>query len=114
MLLKIVSILLLFFGESLAIYAEVVSAREFQNNLFGQVFLKMFLIMTLAGGFLIAGYMLGFKSFKDIWVVSVISVVSIIFMEPVINYMIFQELPTTGTAVGLTLGILGLLSMMLL
>lgn len=105
---------MLFLGESLAIYAEVISAHAYQDNLFWSIFLKSFLIMTIAGGFLVAGYMLGIKSFKDIWVVSVISIVSIIIMEPVVNYSIFLELPGRGTAVGLIFGILGLVSMILL
>lgn len=109
--IKILSVALLFLGESLAIYAEVIAAHQYQNNLFGSVFLKMFLIITLAGGLLVAGYMLGFKSFKDIWVVTVISIVSIIFVEPIINYLIFQELPNMGTTIGFILGILGLISM---
>jgi hypothetical protein len=114
MLIKILSAALLVLGEGLAIYAEVIAAHTFKDNLFLPVFLKMALVMTLAGGFLIAGYMLGFKSFKDIWVVSVISIIAIIFMEPIINYSIFRELPTTGTTVGLIFGLLGLLSMVVL
>ena len=98
-------------GESLGIYAEVISAYTYQNNLFLAIFSKNFFIMALAGGFLVAGYMLGIKGFKDIWIVSVISIVSIIFMEPIINYYIFQELPSKGTAIGLIFGILGLVSM---
>lgn len=112
--LKILSVALLVLGEGLAIYAEVVAAHAFKNNLFLPVFLKMALVVTVAGGLLIAGYMLGFKSFKDIWIVSVISIIAIIFFEPIINYSIFQELPGRGATAGLVFGILGLLSMVLL
>jgi len=111
MLIKISSILLLFFGESLAIYIEVISAHQHREGLFWPLFLKLFLPIAIASGFILAGYMLGFQGFKDIWVVSVISIVSIIFMEPTINYLVFRELPGKGAALGLVFGMLGLVSL---
>ena len=111
MVIKIISIILLFLGESLAIYTEVIAAHAYQNNLFWSIFIKMFLLMTIAGGLLVAGYMLAFKGFKDIWIVSVISITSILFMEPIINYLVFHELPSRGTTIGFILGVLGLISM---
>ena len=67
-LLKILVLLLIFAGEGLAIYAEMIGARD--NNIatqsFLNIFLKMFLVIAVAGAFLIAGYMLGFNSFKNI------------------------------------------------
>ena len=114
MTIKILSVVLLFLGESIAIYAEVISANKYQETLFWPIFLKFLLLITIAGGLLLAGYMLGFKGFKDIWVVSVISIVTIIVTEPVINYMVFHELPNRGTTIGLILGMLGLVSMVVL
>ncbi|MCX6755164.1 MAG: hypothetical protein NT068_01300 [Candidatus Nomurabacteria bacterium] len=113
MLIKIISVALLFLGESLAIYTEVIAAHSYQNNLFWSIFIKMFILMTIAGGLLVAGYMFAFKGFKDIWIVSVISITSILFMEPIINYLIFHELPSRGTAIGFIFGILGLVSMVI-
>jgi hypothetical protein len=72
-----------------------------------QVFLKMFLVMVIAGGFLIAGYMLGFRAFKNIWVVSVISITSILVIEPILAYAVFRQMPTTGAIVGFVFGVLG-------
>jgi hypothetical protein len=105
---KILTIALLFFGESLSIYAEVVAAKNI--HAFGSTFLKMSLLMAIAGIALIAGYMLGVKYLQNIWVIGAISIVSIIIMEPIITYSIFHELPSKGALIGLVLGVFGLAS----
>ncbi len=105
---KVLPLILLFFGESLAIYSEVVAAKNIHT--FGSTFLKTSLLMTLAGLGLIAGYMLGVKYLQNIWVIGAVSVVSIIIMEPIITYSIFHELPSKGALIGLVLGVLGLAS----
>lgn len=106
---KVLVIVLIFVGETLGIYAELSSARTryFATGSFLQIFIKMFLVMTVAGAFLISGYMLGFKSFQNIWIVSAISITSILIMEPIAAYAFFKQLPTTGALVGLILGALG-------
>jgi hypothetical protein len=108
---KILVLVLLFFGEALAIYAEMIGARSnhISTQPFFQIFLKMFLLITLAGGFLIAGYMLGFNAFKNIWIVSVISITAILIAEPILAWTIFQQTPTTGAIIGFILGAIGLL-----
>jgi uncharacterized membrane protein len=64
---KVLPIALLFFGESLAIYSEVVAAKNIHT--FGPTFWKMSLVMALAGFGLVAGYMLGVKYLQNIWVI---------------------------------------------
>jgi hypothetical protein len=107
---KILVVILIVLGEALAIYAEVLGAKD--NNLslhsFWQIFFKMLLVFTLAGGFLITGYMLGFKAFQNIWVVSVTSITSILIVEPIMAVTIFQQTPTAGAIVGFILGAIGL------
>lgn len=107
---KILVLALLFIGEALSIYAEMLGARS--NHLaaqpFLQIFLKMFLLIATAGGFLIAGYMLGFKVFKNIWIVSVASMTSILIVEPILAWTTFQQVPTTGAIIGFVLGVIGL------
>lgn len=107
--LKILVIILLFIGEALSIYAEIFGAKNFQiaSQPFFTIFLKMFLLITLAGGFLIAGYMLGFNVFKNIWVVSVASITSILIIEPILAWTIFQQVPTKGAIIGFVLGVIG-------
>lgn len=107
---KIIPIILLFVGESLAIYSEIIAAKNI--NTFNSTFLKMSGVMALAGLLLIGGYMLGLKYWQDIWIVSVVSIASIIIMEPVITYSLFHTLPAKGALIGLIFGILGLLSIL--
>lgn len=107
---KILILILLFIGEALAIYAEMVGAKSsyIASQPFLQIFLKMFLLTTFAGGFLIAGYMLGFNAFKNIWIVSVASITSILIAEPILAWTIFHQVPTIGAIIGFILGAIGL------
>lgn len=111
---KILVVLIIFFGESLTILAEMIAARTFSiaSHSFLDMFIKMFLIFAFAGGALIFGYMFGFISFKNIWIVSVISITSILISEPILAYVFFQQLPTSGALIGLIFGVLGFVSTM--
>lgn len=111
LILKILAILFLIFGEILTIYAEMLAARHFSmHSNFLEMFFKAFLTVTLAGLFVISGYMLGFKAFKNIWMITALSITSILLVEPILAYMIFRQIPTKGAAVGLFLGTLGMLA----
>lgn len=109
LLSKVLVLLLLFAGETLMIYAEMIGARSHSvdSRPFFEVFSKMYLLVLVSGGFLIAGYMFGFSVFRNIWIVSVASITSILIMEPLLAYLIFQQLPTRGALIGLILGALG-------
>jgi len=107
---KVLVLVLLFIGEGLSIYAEMIGAKNnyVASQPFLQIFLKMLLLIALAGGFLIAGYMLGFNAFKNIWIVSVASITSILIVEPILAWTIFHQIPTIGTIIGFILGAIGL------
>ncbi len=107
---KIITILLLVFGEALAIYAELYAAKKNISVFDKALFTNMFLLMALAGGALIAGYMLGYKCFSNVWVVIALSIGSIVVIEPVIAYLLFKELPTKGAMIGVVLGLVGMVS----
>ena len=107
MLYKLFVIIIIFAGEALAIYAEMVGARQFSDKVFVQLFLKMFLIMTSGGIFLVAGYMIGYKHFQNIWIVSAISVTSILIIEPFLAYSLFHQLPSRGALLGFIFGSVG-------
>lgn len=103
---KIVTLAMLFIGEALAIYAEIKGARG--NNFVLQPFLQIFLLITVAGGFILAGYILGYSAFKNIWTVSALSVTSILMIEPILAWTLFHQMPTNGAIAGFILGMLGL------
>lgn len=84
---KIVAIFLLLGGEAFSVYAEMIAAKEHALNQRSLqiIFVKAFFQITIAGALLIAGYMLGYKSFKNIWIVSALSITSILLMEPLLT-----------------------------
>lgn len=109
LLYKLIAILILFCGEALSVYSEMIAARTHavsDQHVF-PIFLKGFLVISCAGACLIAGYMIGFKYFKNIWIVSALSITSILIMEPLIGYLVFQQLPTKGAVIGLLFGVAG-------
>ncbi len=81
---------------------------------FLSVFLPMFALITLGGAVLIAGYMLGYVHLKNIWIVTAISVGSILIVEPLLAWLLFHQMPTLGAGIGLTLGALGVLAALFL
>lgn len=107
---KGVAVILLFLGEALAIYAELYAAKKNVSLFDKELFLKMFLLMAVAGGALIAGYMVGYKLFSNVWIVIALSIGAIVVIEPAIAYFLFKELPTKGAMIGLVLGVVGMLS----
>ncbi len=108
---KTLALLLLFLGELFAVYAEMVAARmpAWQQTPAG-TYWSIVITMSIGAVFLSVGYYLGYKTFQNIWIVMVISVVSILIVEPALSYIFFQELPNRGATVGLILGTLGLIA----
>jgi hypothetical protein len=70
----------------------------------------MLLIATLASAFLVLGYMFGFQAFRNIYVIAILSITSILIIEPMIAYLIFRQLPTKGAIIGFILESLGFLA----
>lgn len=107
---KLLALTLIFLGEICLVYAEIVGAHEhgIGTQTFLSVFIKMFPITIIGGGLLIAGYITGYRAFQNIWIVSVISITSILLEEPLISWITFHQLPTRGGWLGLAFGVAGL------
>jgi hypothetical protein len=101
MALKIFSILMVFLGEAICIYSEMLVAKR-------PDWWKTFGIITLAGVPLLLGYHYGYRAFGSMWVMMVVSIVSILIVEPVLVLSMFKEPPTVGTGLGFMCGCLGL------
>lgn len=114
--LQIFSILLIFVGESLFIYSEVAGARkvEAQSKVSSEIFVKFFFLVIISGALSLAGYFVGIIAFKNIWIVSVISIVSILIIEPILDYSIFKQFPAAGALIGFVLGSIGLVATLLI
>ena len=111
MLQKLLSVGLLFFGEALIIYAEILSAKMFYTEAkpFWSVIYHVSLVAFFSTFLLLCGYMFGLAAFKNIWIVTVISITSILLAEPILTYSVTHQLPTKGAIAGLVLGFIGLI-----
>ena len=103
--------LMILAGEVLSIYAEVKAAHLYatKDPSFRHVFLSLVVIVTVGGWSLLAGYMLGLRAFKNIWIVSTVSIASILVAEPILAYLVAHQVPSRGALVGFVLGIIGLI-----
>jgi hypothetical protein len=110
-LLKVLAIVVLFLGEALAIYTEMLSAKAAKTGGVTWPFGIWILVwMVLSGVLLLAGYYLGYLSTKNIWVVTVTSIASILIAEPILIIAFFNEWPTTGAWIGMGFALLGMIA----
>ena len=100
----IFGILMIALGEAMAIYCEIVSVKHMNSP--KMVWWMLFWI-TIAGIPLIFGYILSFKGLQNIWVVSIVSIVSILIAEPLVTWFVFKEVPTLGPILGFVFGLIG-------
>lgn len=109
------ALLLMATGELLAIYAELLAARLAQDA--GQSLTPLWLpllLISIAGICLVLAYWTGYRALGDIWLVSVLSIVLLLLMEPLIIWLMFAELPKRGAALGFLFGALGLAAAVIL
>jgi len=107
---KIFALIILFLGELSTIYGEMAGSRlhALGTPIFSLGMLKYLVLVAVGGIFILAGYVWGYKAFNNIWIISALSVTSILILEPFLAYSIFKQLPTTGALIGFILGVLGL------
>lgn len=103
---KITSVILVFLGELLAVYAETFAIKY---RAFSGGFWRMAIIISFGGFLLIAGYIIGYKAFQNLWIITVISITTLLIAEPLIIIFFFNQFPTTGAIIGFLLGVIGLL-----
>jgi hypothetical protein len=106
--LKWAVLLLIIFGEALAIGAEMYASKSYgSGGTLKAILPKMFILIFFASTLLLLGYMFGYSHFKNIWIVSAVSITSILIIEPIIAFAVFREIPTKGALIGLIFGFLG-------
>jgi len=106
---KFLPIILVFFGESLMITAEMMGPFFHKKFLFVQ-FLTIETILLLSGGFfLVFGYIKGLQFYGNIWKISVCSVTTLLIIEPAFALLFYRQLPDIKTFIGFVLGSLGLI-----
>ncbi|MBH5371116.1 hypothetical protein [Bradyrhizobium glycinis] len=111
LVLKIVALAAIFLGEALSILAELLASRQL-GKAGGDpaMLLPMVLLISFGGILLIFGYALGYMHLKNIWIVVAISVGAILVVEPILVLLLFRDVPTAGSLIGLMLGALGTLA----
>ena len=96
--MKFIVLFLLFLGEFISIALEIILAGKFKSSGNLSEILKVFVylipIFILCLVFLLLGYIYGYRYFRKIWIVTIISWSSIVLVEPILNYIIFKELPS--------------------
>ncbi|RXH21806.1 hypothetical protein [Bradyrhizobium zhanjiangense] len=110
LILKIVAVAAIFLGEALSIFAELIASRQF-GKAGGDLamLLPMFLLISFGGILLVFGYALGYMRL-NIWIIVAISVGAILIVEPILTLLLFREVPTTGSLIGLMFGAIGTLA----
>lgn len=103
--LKLFAFAALAVGEALCIYSEMLVAKK-------PDWLWTFFLITLAGVPLLLGYHYGYKAFDSMWPVMVISVASILVVEPLLVWLMFHDVPSRTSLVALGLGVAGILLVM--
>ncbi|MGY3238077.1 hypothetical protein ACVWZ4_001265 [Bradyrhizobium sp. USDA 4472] len=110
-MLKIVAVAAIFLGEALSILAELIASRQFGKTGGHMAMLwPMFLLASFAGILLVFGYALGYMHLKNIWIIVAISVGAILVLEPILTLLLFRDVPTVGSLIGLLLGAFGALA----
>lgn len=105
---KCAAILLIVVGEALSIFAEMKAAAKSAAPV-AHTYAESVGLFALSGLALIAGYMIGYRAFASIWLVTVISVSSLLIIEVALCYLMFEESPSLGAKLGLVCGALGFL-----
>ncbi len=110
-LTKILTSIALLLGEVFIIGAEMWATKNFETLAKSwSIILTAFLISVVGVIFLVYGYIYGYQAFKNIWIVTALSVAGILIVEPIIAWFLFHEVPTVGASIGLLCGVLGLLA----
>lgn len=108
---QFLAIILIVLGESLFVYAEMKAAQEvqqFYSSLY-ETFFNHLLTISLGAVSVLLGYALGILFFKSIWVVFVLSILSMLLIEPIFAFLLFKTLPEIGAILGMFFGFIGCL-----
>lgn len=107
-LYKIIGLLCVIAGEFLSIYGEMIGSKYGWAN--SSLLIKPAIFMIIGWLTLLFGYMLAYAGFKNIWVVTVVSITAILILEPLLARLFFHEIPTTGSVIGFACGVVWMLA----
>ena len=96
--MTLIAIVSIFLGEFLAIIAEIFYTKWYS-------FRSMIILMTIGGILLLIGYGLGYKYVKNIWIIYVVSITSILIIEPILISFVTGEHLTLWAKIWFILGV---------
>ena len=102
-MMTFLALLSIFCGELLAILAEIFYTRWHS-------FRTMIIPMTIGGILLLIWYWLGYKYVKNIWIIYVVSITSILIIEPILISIVTWEQLTLWAKLLFILGVVWFLS----
>lgn len=97
-----VPLFLMVLGESTMIMAEVYSSIHSWKDW------RVILVQIFAAMVLIYGYDVSYKRLNSVWMVSVLSVLTIVVAEPIIVWFMTKEEPSKSTAIAFALACISL------
>jgi drug/metabolite transporter (DMT)-like permease len=107
---QILTGLAIFCGEALVIGVEMWASKFFNPMRPWAVLTPAIAVSIVGVCLLVYGYTFGYQAFKNIWIVTGISIASILVVEPLVAWLLFQEMPTTGAFIALVLGVIGIIT----
>lgn len=111
--MKFIILLAIFIGEFLFIFFEIYLAGKFRTGGNTADITKTILLVVpwavIFSLLILWGYIYGYKYFEKIWIITIISWSSILIIEPVLNYLIFKELPVGNTLVASVLAVVAII-----
>jgi len=102
--------LALVFGEALLIGAEMLAAKYFDPADPWALTLLALSVSITGAALLVYGYTFGYREFKNIWVVTGLSLAGMLVVEPAVAWFLFREVPTAGASIALILGMAGIVA----
>lgn len=70
----------------------------------------MAILIIIAGLLLLVGYWVWYKSLKNLWLIYIVSITSILILEPILIYFLSWELPNLWSRIWFVLWVLWFLS----
>ena len=101
------ALLCIFLGEVLAIWAEILYTKGYKFHI-------MLIPMILSGVLLLLWYKYWYAHIKNIWVIYVVSITTILIAEPLIISLLTNEWWTLGAKIGFILWVAWLLATMII
>lgn len=99
---------LIFIGVLSVTLGDMIMAQRHESSFFNALGLP--LILNIVGVIiLLVCYYYGYKNMKSIWQVSIFYVCTIAVMQPLVAYLILENIPTIKQSAGFLFGVVGIL-----